>query len=327
MVGGARAPDETSPSGAIRWSAADADAPRPISAHSSAKASTTSERRRRSRWALSPYLTRSRSTTATSQEGRSGATPFEVEPATRPQLAGRRPGGSVAGACPDPARWSGCLHMEVLRPTALAEALEARAAHPEALPIAGGTDVMVELNFDKAPAARDPRPDRGAGARRRSSATNGAVRIGAAVPYTRVIDELAGRPARARPGLPHRRLAADPQPRHDRRQPRHRLARRRRPPAAARRRRDGRGRVDAARTRSIADRRVLHRPRPVRPAARRARHRHHGPDGRGPEQFAKIGTRNAMVIAVCSFAVRARPRARPRRHRDRLRGADPAARG
>ena len=40
--------------------------------------------------------------------------------------------------------------MEVLRPTALAEALEARAAHPDALPIAGGTDVMVELNFDKA---------------------------------------------------------------------------------------------------------------------------------------------------------------------------------
>jgi CO/xanthine dehydrogenase FAD-binding subunit len=27
------------------------------------------------------------------------------------------------------------------------------------------------------------------------------------------------------------------------------------------------------------------------------------PVGRGPQQFAKVGTRNAMVIAVCSFAV------------------------
>ena len=30
------------------------------------------------------------------------------------------------------------------------EALAAKAAHPDALPIAGGTDVMVELNFDRA---------------------------------------------------------------------------------------------------------------------------------------------------------------------------------
>ena len=60
--------------------------------------------------------------------------------------------------------------MEVLRPTALAEALEARAAHPDALPIAGGTDVMVELNFDKArpPAILDLTAR--AGARDRSSA-------------------------------------------------------------------------------------------------------------------------------------------------------------
>jgi CO/xanthine dehydrogenase FAD-binding subunit len=36
--------------------------------------------------------------------------------------------------------------MEVFLPAALAEALELRAAHPGALPIAGGTDVMVEVN-------------------------------------------------------------------------------------------------------------------------------------------------------------------------------------
>lgn len=39
--------------------------------------------------------------------------------------------------------------MDVLQPRSLAEALEMRAARPEALPIAGGTDVMVELNFDR----------------------------------------------------------------------------------------------------------------------------------------------------------------------------------
>ena len=44
--------------------------------------------------------------------------------------------------------------MEFLQPASWAEALAAKAAHPEALPIAGGTDVMVELNFDaRRPAA------------------------------------------------------------------------------------------------------------------------------------------------------------------------------
>ncbi|HEU0304522.1 MAG TPA: FAD binding domain-containing protein [Gaiellaceae bacterium] len=40
--------------------------------------------------------------------------------------------------------------MEVFRPRTLAEALALRAAHPGALAIRGGTDVMVELNFDRA---------------------------------------------------------------------------------------------------------------------------------------------------------------------------------
>ncbi len=40
--------------------------------------------------------------------------------------------------------------MEVLRPRTLAEALTLRAERPEALAIRGGTDVMVELNFDRA---------------------------------------------------------------------------------------------------------------------------------------------------------------------------------
>ena len=38
--------------------------------------------------------------------------------------------------------------MEFLQPATWREALEAKAAHPGAVPISGGTDVMVELNFD-----------------------------------------------------------------------------------------------------------------------------------------------------------------------------------
>src|SRR5215210_2679758 len=40
--------------------------------------------------------------------------------------------------------------MEVLTPRSLDEALSLRAEHPGAVPIEGGTDVMVELNFDRA---------------------------------------------------------------------------------------------------------------------------------------------------------------------------------
>jgi CO/xanthine dehydrogenase FAD-binding subunit len=44
--------------------------------------------------------------------------------------------------------------VEVLTPRTLREALELKAEHPGALPIQGGTDVMVALNFDRArPAA------------------------------------------------------------------------------------------------------------------------------------------------------------------------------
>src|SRR5690348_11419492 len=39
--------------------------------------------------------------------------------------------------------------MEVLTPRSLDEALTLKAERPEAVPIQGGTDVMVELNFDR----------------------------------------------------------------------------------------------------------------------------------------------------------------------------------
>jgi CO/xanthine dehydrogenase FAD-binding subunit len=42
------------------------------------------------------------------------------------------------------------LPVEVLSPRTLEEALRLKAERPEAIPIQGGTDVMVELNFDRA---------------------------------------------------------------------------------------------------------------------------------------------------------------------------------
>jgi CO/xanthine dehydrogenase FAD-binding subunit len=39
--------------------------------------------------------------------------------------------------------------MEVVSPRSLDEALQVKSEHPDAVPIQGGTDVMVELNFDR----------------------------------------------------------------------------------------------------------------------------------------------------------------------------------
>ena len=40
--------------------------------------------------------------------------------------------------------------MDVVSPRSLDEALRVKAEHPAALPVQGGTDVMVALNFDRA---------------------------------------------------------------------------------------------------------------------------------------------------------------------------------
>src|SRR4029077_8597311 len=80
--------------------------------------------------------------------------------------------------------------MEFLQPTTWREALEMKASHPEALPIAGGTDVMVEINFDRQrPAAVI---DLTKVAELEEWGTErGTLRIGAGVTYTRIIDELS----------------------------------------------------------------------------------------------------------------------------------------
>src|SRR5918912_1181739 len=69
--------------------------------------------------------------------------------------------------------------MDFLQPTTWRQALEAKSANPKAVPIQGGTDVMVELN-------QVEELDRW-------EQTNGTVRLGAGVSYTRTIAELGDR--------------------------------------------------------------------------------------------------------------------------------------
>jgi CO/xanthine dehydrogenase FAD-binding subunit len=73
--------------------------------------------------------------------------------------------------------------VEVLSPRTLDEALRIRGERPELLPIAGGTDVMVELNFDR---ARPPGLlNLGEVSELRGwSREDGRVRLGAGMTYT-----------------------------------------------------------------------------------------------------------------------------------------------
>jgi CO/xanthine dehydrogenase FAD-binding subunit len=198
--------------------------------------------------------------------------------------------------------------VDFIRPTTLEQALAERAGRPDALPIAGGTDVMVELNFDRhRPAAL---LDLTAVAELSGwSGAGGRVRLGAGVPYTRIIaelgDELPGLAMAARTvGSPQIRNrgtvggnlgSASP-------------AGDAHPPLLA----TG-AEVQVASVRGV-------RAVPVAEFFTGPKRHALAPDelvtavlvpaATGPQQFAKVGTRNAMVIAVCSFAVALHPQAR-----------------
>src|SRR4029450_3539825 len=82
--------------------------------------------------------------------------------------------------------------MEFMQPGTWADALAAKAEVPAALPIIGGTDVMVDLNFDR------QRPSALLDLTRVAdladwAVEDGLLRIGAGVTYTRIIHELADR--------------------------------------------------------------------------------------------------------------------------------------
>ncbi len=78
--------------------------------------------------------------------------------------------------------------MDVLTPRSLEEALDIKAERPEAVPIAGGTDLMIELNFDRA------RPDAFVNLNevpelRGWNRTNGGLRLGASLSYTEAMED------------------------------------------------------------------------------------------------------------------------------------------
>jgi CO/xanthine dehydrogenase FAD-binding subunit len=191
--------------------------------------------------------------------------------------------------------------MDVLQPDTWAEALEMKAAHEDAVPIAGGTDLMVELNFDR------KRPATMMDVTRVPELTewapeNGHLRIGAGVTYTRLIAELGDR----LPGLAiASRTVGSPQIR-NRGTVGGNLATASPagdalPPLFA-----SDAVVEVASTRGtrrvpvaefvIGPKRSALEPDELIGA-------YVLPPAAGPQQFSKIGTRNAMVIAVCSLAV------------------------
>jgi CO/xanthine dehydrogenase FAD-binding subunit len=192
--------------------------------------------------------------------------------------------------------------MELLQPTTWADALAARAENPGALPLWGGTDVMVDVNFGRA------RPEAILDLTRVSDLADwgeadGALRIGAGVTYTRAIAELGDR----LPGLAAAsRTVGSPQirnrgtvggnlgsssPAGDALPPLYASGAEVELVSSARGAR--RMPVDEFIT---GPKRNLLEPDELIAAV-------HVPSARGPEVFAKVGTRNAMVIAVCSFAL------------------------
>ena len=197
------------------------------------------------------------------------------------------------------------VSVEFLQPSTWDDALAAKAAHPSAVPIAGGTDVMVELNFDRhrPPALLDLTRVR----ELTEWATDGPLlRVGAGVTYRQLIVELG----EALPGLAMAsRTVGSPQ---------------------IRNRGTVGGNLGSASPAGDAHPPLLASDAVVELASVRGARRVPvaefftapkrsvlAPDeliaaflvapATGPQQFTKVGTRNAMVIAVCSFALALHP--------------------
>jgi CO/xanthine dehydrogenase FAD-binding subunit len=191
--------------------------------------------------------------------------------------------------------------VEFYRPNSLGDALALKAAHPDAVAIAGGTDVMVEVNFDRhRPEALidlSAVPELTGWERR-----DGSLRVGAGVTYTRLIHELGGE----LPGLAvASRTVGSPQIRNrgtvggnlGSASP----AGDAHPPLLA----TGATveAVSASGTRQIPIGDFFTGPKRHVLAPDELVAAFHVPVAAGPQQFAKVGPRNAMVIAVCSFAL------------------------
>ena len=195
--------------------------------------------------------------------------------------------------------------MEFIQPLNLPEALEAKGAHPYAVPIRGGTDVMVELNFARS------RPDAVLDLSRvreleEWGAEDGLLRVGAGVSYTRIIEEIGDR----LPGLAMAsRMVGSPQIRNrgtvggnlGTASPAGDAL----PPLYASEAEvevvstEGRRRIPVADFISGPKENLLS-PNELISAFYTAR-------ADGPQQYSKIGTRNAMVIAVYAFGLALSP--------------------
>ena len=172
--------------------------------------------------------------------------------------------------------------MEILQPDTWDEALALKAEHPGARPIAGGTDLMVELNFDRA------RPPQVLDLTRVGELSgwapeNGRLRIGSGVSYTRLIAELGDR----LPGLAiASRTVGSPQIRN--------------------RGTAGDAVVEVASvrgTRRVPVAEFVTGPKRHAMADDELISAFHIAPADAPQQFSKIGTRNAMVIAVASLSL------------------------
>jgi CO/xanthine dehydrogenase FAD-binding subunit len=196
--------------------------------------------------------------------------------------------------------------MDFLQPRSWAEALAVRAERPDAVAIAGGTDVMVDLNFDRRrPGAlldlgRVPEL-------RHWERSDGDVRLGAGVAYSRIIDDLRvqlpGLAMAARTvGSPQIRVRGtvggnlgSASPAGDAHPPLLAAGAVVEVESAAR----GVRRIPVAEFYTGVKRNALAPDELIATVV--------VPSAAGPQQFCKVGTRNAMVIAVSAFACALHP--------------------
>jgi CO/xanthine dehydrogenase FAD-binding subunit len=198
--------------------------------------------------------------------------------------------------------------VEFFQPVSWREALEVKAAHSGAVPIFGGTDVMVDLNFDR------ERPGAVLDLTRVPEIQeweegNGRVRVGAGVTYTRIIVELGDR----LPGLAMAsRTVGSPQIRNrgtvggnlGTASPAGDAL----PPLYA-----SDAEVELASTegtRRVPVAEFITGPKKNSLKSSELIAAFHIPPAEGPQQYAKIGPRNAMVIAVCAFGLALHPEQR-----------------
>jgi CO/xanthine dehydrogenase FAD-binding subunit len=190
--------------------------------------------------------------------------------------------------------------VDVLTPRSLDDALRLKSEHPDAVPIQGGTDLMVALNFDRA------RPERilnlnEVAELRDSSRENGTRRLGAGLTYTEAMGLGAELPALAEAS----RTVGSPQIRNrgtiggnlGTASPAGDAL----PPLLIERAEIEVASVRGSRRVPVSDflvgvKRNALEPDELIVAARVV------PSGQ-PQTFMKVGPRNAMVIAVCSLAL------------------------